>query len=271
MKASFIYTHKMGKSFNFYQHVTRSMEEDLSMIVGLTPIFWIVTIIFWLISGPIGYAVMPAMIINAIVVITLNSKLVHIVKKVTDTNSIAMMLSAKIFWFNRPQLLLLPMKFSLFMCSFIYGSFLFFVWQFAPNSCPFTDSFYPQWVIPWWTIILFNTVIFVHLAAVTFPAYSMAVQMGSDLKSHMLPKRLARKLLAAVQDAKNHLKEQKAVEKALHRRSKSMESGSGGAKNPVFNLARRSMDGGSIIGGAVQKALTRMVEGEHQPGPADDI
>ena len=126
MRASFIYTHKMGKSFNFYQHVTRSMEEDLSMIVGLTPIFWIVTIIFWLISGPIGYAVMPAMIINAIVVITLNSKLVHIVKNVTDTSSIAMMLSAKIFWFNKPQLLLLPMKFSLFMCSFIYGRYEIF-------------------------------------------------------------------------------------------------------------------------------------------------
>jgi len=105
---------------------------------------------------------------------------------------------------------------------------------------------------------------------VTFPAYSMAVQMGSDLKSHMLPKRLARKLLAAVHDAKTHLKEQKAVEKALHRRSKSMESGSGSVKPPVFGLARRSMDGSSVIGGAMQKAFTRIVEGEH-PGPSDDI
>lgn len=139
MRASFIYTHKMGKSFNFYHHVARSMEEDLSMIVGLTPIFWIVTIIFWLISGPVGYAVMPAMIINAIVVIALNAKLVRIIEKVTDTDSIAMMLSARIFWFSRPQLLLLPMKFSLFMCSFIYGRYeIISLLLFAGEDCMYS-------------------------------------------------------------------------------------------------------------------------------------
>lgn len=84
--------------------------------------------------------------------------------------------------------------------------------------------------------------------------------MGSDLKSHMLPKRLARKLLEAVQDAKIYLREQNSIEKAPQRRSKAIKTGSAGAKNPILNLARRSMGGDSIIGGAVQKVFTRMVE-----------
>ena len=219
LRASFIYTHKMGSGFNFLGHVARSMEEDLSMLVGITPIFWIVTILFWLISGPLGFAIMPAMILNAVVIVGLNVKLYRIIDKVTAKGGSAVRLSTDVFWFNKPQLLLLPMKFCLFMCSFIYASFIFFAWQFSGGSCPFTDGFYPLWVLPWWTIILFNSLIFIHLAAVTFPAYSMAVQMGSDLKSHMLPKRLAKKLLAAVEEAKRHVAMQAKASGADNRQS----------------------------------------------------
>lgn len=211
LRASFIYTHKLNGNFDFLKHVLHSMEDDLSHLVGITPIFWIVTILFWLVSGVIGYAVLPAMIINALVLIILNAKLVSIVKNITDklgTGS-AVILDKDIFWFNKPELLLQPMKFCLFVCSFIFNSFLFFVWQFSAGSCPFSDSFYPRWVIPWWTIIIFNAVIFIHLATVTFPAYSMAVQMGSDLKGHMLPSRFVKKLLKAVEEAKRKVQLEK--------------------------------------------------------------
>lgn len=123
LRASFMYTHKMSSSFNFLGHLMKSMEDDLSMLVGLTPIFWVVTIIFWLISGPIGYAVMPAMVLNAAVMIILNAKLVSIICHVTARGVSAVRLSKKVFWFNRPQLLLLPMKFCLFTCSFIYARY----------------------------------------------------------------------------------------------------------------------------------------------------
>jgi hypothetical protein len=211
LRASFIYTHKLNGDFDFLKHVLHSMEDDLSHLVGITPIFWIVTILFWLVSGVIGYAVLPAMIINAVVLIILNAKLVSIVKNITDklgTGS-AVILDKDIFWFNKPDLLLQPMKFCLFVCSFIFNSFLYFVWQFSAGACPFSDSFYPYWVIPWWTIIIFNAVIFIHLATVTFPAYSMAVQMGSDLKGHMLPSRFVKKLLKAVEEARQKVQLEK--------------------------------------------------------------
>ena len=99
------------------------------------------------------------------------------------------------FWFNRPPLLLIPIKISLFLCGFFYASFIFFAWQFGTKSCPFYDAFYTWWELPWWMIIVFNTAIFAHMSLVTFPTYSMAVQMGSDYKRHMLPKQLTMRLV----------------------------------------------------------------------------
>ena len=70
-----------------------------------------------------------------------------------------------------------------------------------------------SWVLPWWTIIIFNAVILLHLASVTFPAYSLAVQMGSNLKGHMLPSRFVKKLLKAVDDAKRQVEEEDRIKR----------------------------------------------------------
>jgi type IV secretory pathway VirB6-like protein len=110
--------------------------------------------------------------------------------------------------------MLQPMKFCLFFTSYIYSSFIYFAWQFGSQSCAFTDPFYGKsWVLPWWTIIIFNSVIFLHLACVTFPAYSLAVQMGSNLKGHMLPSRFVKKLLKAVDDAKREVEEEERLKR----------------------------------------------------------
>ncbi len=115
---------------------------------------------------------------------------------------------------RRPELMLQPMKFCLFFTSYIYTSFIFFAWQFGSQSCAFTDPFYGNsWVLPWWTIIIFNTVIFLHLACVTFPAYSLAVQMGSNLKGHMMPSRFVKKLLKAVDDARREVEEEERLKR----------------------------------------------------------
>lgn len=46
-------------------------------------------------------------------------------------------LESHVFWFNRPPLMLVPVKLTLFLCSYVYASFIFFVWQFGSKSCPF--------------------------------------------------------------------------------------------------------------------------------------
>ena len=57
------------------------------------------------------------------------------------------------------------------------------------------------------------------MGAVTLPAYSLAVLMGSDVKAHMLPKRFAKKLLAVAAAAKTRVREEKAQQARLHRTS----------------------------------------------------
>lgn len=179
-------------------------------MVGLSFEFWLVIIIFMLISGPYGYAVMPFLVLAALTLIPTNTKLVKILRTVSNRGG-ASKLTSGVFYFNRPELLLIPIKLSLFICAYIYASFLFFVWQFSANSCPFHNGFYTNWVLPWWTILIFNTVIFLHMGAVTMPAYSLAVQMGSDIKAHMLPKKLQKRLLAVAAAAKRKVRKGESI------------------------------------------------------------
>jgi hypothetical protein len=210
MRASYIYTHKLSTQFAFLDHVQRNLEDDLSHIVGLSAEFWIIIVLFILSSGPFGYAVTPFMSAVAFVLCITNAKLVDITRKVTRKGGIGR-LTSSIFWFNRPQLLLIPIKLVLFFCAFIYASFIFFAWQFGDGSCPFKDGFYTGWVLPWYTILIVNTLIFFHMAIVTLPTYSLCVLMGSDVKAHMLPRKFAKKLLAVAAAAKEKVKAEKAA------------------------------------------------------------
>lgn len=258
MKASYVYTHKLGPTFGFLDHVQRNLEDDISHIVGLSVEFWGIITIFVLVSGPYGYAVMPFMCaIGGILVLT-NGKIVSIAREVTQHGG-AGRLSSKVFWFNRPQLLLIPIKLGLFFCSFIYASFLFFVWQFGKNSCPFTDAFYPGWALPWWTIILFNTIIFFHMGTGTMPAYSLVVLMGSDIKAHMLPKKFTKKLLAVAAAAKERVKADKADKAASLKLSKTA------SKEKISDLDQ-SMDPGAGPYPESEVELSSSNKGVHTPG-----
>jgi len=210
MRASYIYTHKLSTQFAFLDHVQRNLEDDLSHIVGLSAEFWIIIVLFILSSGPFGYTVTPFMSAVAFILCITNAKLVDITRKVTRKGEIGR-LTSSIFWFNRPQLLLIPIKLVLFFCAFIYASFIFFAWQFGDGSCPFKDGFYKGWVLPWYTILIVNTLVFFHMAIVTLPTYSLCVLMGSDVKAHMLPKKFASKLLAVAAAAREKVKAEKAA------------------------------------------------------------
>ena len=129
LRASFVYTHKLGGTFNFLSHVMSSMvravtrflarsicrppahssarcpvrqEDDLAHLVGITPFFWIITMLFWLISGVMGYAVMPFFALTAILMVVLNAKLVDIVKGIVSKMGTghALILDESIFWYR---------------------------------------------------------------------------------------------------------------------------------------------------------------------------
>lgn len=164
--------------------------------------------------------------------------------KASRRSSTPRRLDSDVFWFNRPPLLLVPIKVAIFLCSFFYSGFLFFAWQLGPRSCAFDTSFYPGWVLPWWTVILFTSVIFAHVCWGVFPNYCIAVQLGSDWKAHMLPKRLVKRLLAVARATRKRVRAKKLEEERL--RAAAERDAKGAAVDPDISPA--------AVGTAIVKA-----------------
>jgi mlo protein len=184
------------------------MEDDLSHIVGLSLEFWLLTTVVILIAGPFGFPIVIVLPAAGLLMVVANGKLVAVTRAVTAAGR-AGRLREDVFWLGRPQLLLVPIKAALFVVSFLFGTLLLYLWQFGPDSCPFTTAFYPGWVLPWWTIPIFTGIILAHLAFCTLPTYALAVLMGSSIKANMLPQRLSKKLLALTDTMRRQMAEER--------------------------------------------------------------
>lgn len=83
--------------------------------------------------------------------------------------------------------------------------------SFGAHSCPFSTSFWFAWLPPWWVSLILSGLIFFDAAVRTLPCYSLAVQMGSDFKHHMLPTGIKNRLLKIAERIKQKHKEQQAA------------------------------------------------------------
>eukprot|EP00887_Chlorella_sp_A99_P006529 scaffold3.g6529.t1 len=214
LRASFLLTHRTGPAFDFNSYIELSMEDDFSQVVGISVEMWLVMIVFLIISGPLGWAAIIFLCLAAAVLLTVNTKLTQIIRHVCRHGRAAK-LASNVFWFHRPPLLLPVIKMLLFLCSFVFSTAVFAAWQFGPHSCFFTsEGFWWAWVLPWWMSLLFSGAIFLVLSLRTLPLYSLAVQMGSDFKRHMLPKGIKLRLLKMAVHVRQKHREQAAAEAA---------------------------------------------------------
>ena len=65
---------------------------------------------------------------------------------------------------------MIPIRFNLFLTSFMFSSALFFLWQFGGQSCFFTshgNAFWLAWVGPWWTSLIYAGLMLFNLSAST--------------------------------------------------------------------------------------------------------
>ena len=118
------------------------------------------------------------------------------------------------FWLARPELLLVPIKYCLFVCSAAVGSIIFFVWQFGPHSCFRSNSFYFYFPLPWWCVLVISFAILAALSFVTLPMYSLAVRMGSKVDASLAPRRIQRRLVLMAARARRRVAQRKAEEAA---------------------------------------------------------
>ncbi|CAI9776436.1 unnamed protein product [Fraxinus pennsylvanica] len=105
--------------------------------------------------------------------------------QVTDKNTVIrgtplVQPNNQLFWFNRPQLVLPLLHFTLFMNAFEFAFFIWVTWQFGIKSC------YHENV----EIIVIRVVLAVMVQVlcsyITLPLYALVTQMGSQYKSAIL-------------------------------------------------------------------------------------
>eukprot|EP00891_Asterochloris_glomerata_P007905 jgi/Astpho2/7905/Aster-x0789 len=182
MRASFILTHRLGREFNFIHYVRESMDDDFSKVVGVSVVMWLIVLVCVLISGPIG----------------------GVVHK----------LAPNAFWFKKPWLLLPVIKALLFLNGFVFTSLIYFAIILGPQSCIFqqTHMLTASLPIPWWAIFIVTIYTSGSLSLITLPLYSLAVQMGSDHKHHL------------VQPHHKHKVQEAAAEKASKEAKQALET-----------------------------------------------
>ncbi|DBA84760.1 hypothetical protein WJX77_002067 [Trebouxia sp. C0004] len=188
MRASFIFTHQPGKRFHFMDYILASMDDDCAKVVGLGPSGWLIVVAFVLLAGVIGWASAWFVLLAVILELIMNTKLIYIARH-TSRGGTVHRLKPTIFWFGAkgPWVMLTTIRTLLFFCSFIYSSCIFFAVNFGRKSCFFTTPGLntASLPIPWWVVLIINSLVYFALSFITVPLYSIGVQMGSDFKPHI--------------------------------------------------------------------------------------
>ncbi|PIM98093.1 hypothetical protein CDL12_29429 [Handroanthus impetiginosus] len=190
LRHGFISAHlSTNNSFNFQKYIQRSLEDDFKAIVGISPIMWLVVVIFLLVDVHGWNIFLWVSFLPLIIVLFLGTKLEVIVARMamqlTNQNTVIrgtplVQPNNNHFWFNRPQLVLTLLHFTLFMNAFEFSFFIWVTWQFGITSCYHENA----------GIIVIRVVLAVLVQVlcgyITLPLYALVTQMGSQHKAAIL-------------------------------------------------------------------------------------
>ncbi|KAG0472882.1 hypothetical protein HPP92_014739 [Vanilla planifolia] len=184
--------HNLTSRYDFHGYMIRSMEEEFKMIVGVSVPLWGFVVAFMLfnVNGSNLYfwiAIMPITL-----VLLVGAKLQHVIATLAlESVGIAGSFSSsslkprdELFWFKRPELLLLLIHFILFQNAFELASFFWFWWQFGYDSCFLKN----HWLVYARLILGFSGQFLCSYS--TLPLYALVTQMGTNYKAALIPHRI---------------------------------------------------------------------------------
>ncbi|URE25839.1 hypothetical protein MUK42_25814 [Musa troglodytarum] len=186
LRHGFIIAHLAPQSsskFNFQNYIKRSLEEDFKVVVEISPTIWFIAVCFLLFNTHGWRSSLWLPLIPLIIVLMVGTKLQVIITKmaiqIMERGDVVKGVPVvrpgdKLFWFNRPGLLLFLIHFVLFQNAF---QLAFFAWS---------------WVL---------------CSYVTLPLYALVTQMGSNLKPTIFDERVATALRKWHHTARKRLKE----------------------------------------------------------------
>ncbi|GMI92312.1 MILDEW RESISTANCE LOCUS O 6 [Hibiscus trionum] len=215
LRHGFIMAHLAPQSqnnFNFQKYIKRSLEEDFSVVVGISPPIWFCAVLFLLFNPHGWHSYLWLPFIPLIVILLVGTKLQVIITKmalrIQKRGEVVRGVPVvepgdDLFWFNRPRLLLFLINFVLFQNAFQLAFFAYTWYEFGINSCFHEDV--ADLVIS----ISMGIVVQILCSYVTLPLYALVTQMGSNMKPTIFNERVATALKNWHQTAKKHVKSNK--------------------------------------------------------------
>ncbi|KAI3450532.1 hypothetical protein Pfo_007197 [Paulownia fortunei] len=273
LRHGFISAHlSANNSFNFQKYIQRSLEDDFRAVVGISPIMWLVVVIFLLVDVHGWNAYLWVSFLPLTIVLFIGTKLEVIVarmaRQLTNQNTVIkgtplVQPNNNLFWFKQPQLVLTLLHFTLFMNAFEFAFFIWVTWQFGIKSC------YHENV----EIIVIRVVLAVMVQVlcsyITLPLYALVTQMGSQYKSAILEEHTIHMIKQWHADVKQKRKREPYSPSAIQDDSSTVWSNSRTASPDVSSHRRAPTlaEFASLDGGGVE--ITEDVKTDHHYHPKD--
>ncbi|CAJ2666139.1 unnamed protein product [Trifolium pratense] len=173
--------------FDFQKYISRSLEDDFKVVVGISPLIWLSAVLLLLTNTHGWYSYYWVPFIPLIILLLVGAKLQMIITQmglsIQDKGEIILgaplvELGDHLFWFNSPKFLLFLMQLLLFQNAFELAFFSWSTYEFSIKSC-----FNKTHADPVIRLILGVGIQFL-CSYVTLPLYALVIQMGSTTMSH---------------------------------------------------------------------------------------
>ncbi|CAA7030957.1 unnamed protein product [Microthlaspi erraticum] len=195
LRHGFIFAHlSSNNSFNFQKYIQRSLHEDFKTVVDISPLMWLIVVIFMLLDVQSWRVYFWMSFVPLIMVLVLGTKLEVIVAKlavaIMDNNSVIrgtplVEPNDEHFWFSHPRFLLTILHYTLFMNTFEMANFVWITWKFGINSC---YNEHRELVL---TRLVIASTVQVLSSYITLPLYALVTQMGSSYKRAIFEEHIA--------------------------------------------------------------------------------
>uniref|UniRef100_A0A6N2LSF2 MLO-like protein n=1 Tax=Salix viminalis TaxID=40686 RepID=A0A6N2LSF2_SALVM len=180
--------------FDFQKYISRSLDEDFKVVVGISPVIWFIAVLLLLTDthGWNSHLWLP--FIPLVVIILIGTKLQVIITqmglKIQDRGDVVrgapvVQPGDDLFWFGRPRLLLFLIHVALFQNAFQIAFFIWSTYEFTLQSCYHAHN---EAII---IRITLGVVVQIVCSYVTLPLYALVTQMGSSMRPTVFNDRVA--------------------------------------------------------------------------------
>nr|XP_019705031.1 MLO-like protein 2 [Elaeis guineensis] len=213
LRHGFIMAHlapQSSSNFDFRNYIKRSLEEDMKVVVGISPPMWSFAVLFLLFYSHGWHSYQWHPFIPLIIILLVGTRLQVIIIKMASQimergdvvkGAPVVHPTDDLFWFKCPRFMLYLIHFVLFQNAFQLALFAWSWYEFGFLSC------FHQRVDD--IIIRFSMGVLIQVLCsyVTLPLYALVTQMGSNMRPTIFSKGVATALRKWHHTARNHLKE----------------------------------------------------------------